>query len=87
MSAALPIEALKCRCGLNMIMSRKVPGCGRCTNCDGLQPQQLQIDPETGDPFPRIATPWDKRYQATILHLMKTEWYPEQKFSSDEEAA
>lgn len=70
-------EALKCRCGLNMIMSRKVPGCGRCQNCDGLQPQQMQIDPETGNPFERQPTPWDKRYQA-VTHELEHEWYPEQ---------
>ena len=66
------IEVKKCRCGLNMIMSRKVPDVGRCANCDGLQPQEIEYQQDVLDedgervPYPRVKTPFDKKYEREI---------------------
>ena len=60
-----------------MAMSRKVPDVGMCVSCDGLQPQEVIENPETGENYPRKRSPWDKDFQDAMLELEK-EWYPEQ---------
>lgn len=78
MSAADGILEMKvCSCGLKMTMSKRVPDVGACINCDGLQPQELQIDPKTEEPYKRIKSPWDKEYEK-VWEARKREFYPEQ---------
>lgn len=78
MTNAPEIESLRCRCGLNMAMSRRAPECGMCINCDGLQPQEIQTNPLTGQKGARVQTPWDRSFDVAMKNLER-EWFPDQK--------
>ena len=68
-------EQKVCTCGLKMEMSRKVPDAGACRNCDGLQPQEVEFNPETGGNYRRRPSPWDEKFNEVWAERMK-EFYP-----------
>lgn len=75
MTSAPNIEARKCEaCGMDMIESR---GVYRCVNADGIQPQETQENPVTGEPFPRVKSGWDRLHDKDWAKKIKG-WYPGQ---------
>lgn len=73
MASAPGIEARKCVCNLDMIEKN---GVYMCIAADGIQPQQTEVDPETGLNYPRVPSPWDKAHEED-WDLKVRQWYLE----------
>lgn len=64
--------AVKCpACGLQMVESK---GVFLCPDWDGIQPQELEIDPKTKTSYPRKPSTWDVLHVKYDRERMK-EWY------------
>lgn len=74
MTSAPEIEARKCVCNLDLILSG---GVYHCVAADGVQPQEAQVDPETQLGYDRVKSPWDIAHEEDWARKMAV-WYPEQ---------